>query len=93
MVESVKSKPAKSVFEKFMLVFATVEPLATIPQIYSIWTSSSAPGVSLTTWVFYTITSFIWLAYGIRGKDTPIIISGLLWSSTQALVVIGLLTR
>lgn len=76
-----------------MLVFATVEPLATIPQIYKTWSTGNTAGVSLITWVFYTLTSSIWLVYGIKSKDKPIIISGLLWSATQALVVIGIITH
>lgn len=76
-----------------MLVFAIVEPLATIPQIYQIWSSDNKSGVSLATWIFYTITSCIWLVYGIKNKDKPIIVSGVLWTSTQALVVIGILTH
>lgn len=80
-------------FERFMLVFATAEPLATIPQIIQIWSGASTDGVSLATWLFYTLTSTIWLVYGFKIKDKPIIISGVLWVTSQALVVIGLLAH
>ena len=78
-------------FERFMLVFATVEPIATIPQIIEIWQHKNTEGVSLLTWFFYTLTSCIWLAYGINKKDKPLIISGLMWVASQGLVVAGLL--
>ncbi len=78
-------------FERFMLVFATVEPIATIPQILEIYKNENVEGVSITTWTLYTFSSCIWLYYGIYRKDKPLIISGLLWVSSQALVVIGLL--
>jgi MtN3 and saliva related transmembrane protein len=93
VAEVVKQETPKNYFEKFMLVFATIEPLATIPQIYRIWSDKSTSGVALITWIFYTIASCIWLAYGIKTKDKPIIVSGILWTSTQALVVIGILTH
>ena len=78
-------------FERFMLVFATVEPIATIPQILEIWVHHSKAGVSLLTWSFYTLTSFVWLMYGLVKKDKPLIISGALWVVSQSLVVLGLL--
>ena len=78
-------------FERFMLVFATVEPLATIPQIAQLWSGKPAAGVSLITWSFYTITSIIWLLYGIKVHDRPIIVSASLWVLSQGLVVAGIL--
>lgn len=93
MSTKTKNKSPGWLFERFMIVFATAEPLATIPQIVQVWSSADTSGVSLATWFFYTITSSIWLAYGFKIKDKPIIISGGLWVTSQALVVIGLLAR
>jgi len=73
-----------------MLIFATVEPLATIPQIINIWAGHDTSGVSLSTWFFYTLTSTIWLIYGLKTKDKPITVSGMLWVVSQGLVVIGI---
>lgn len=81
----------KKYFERFMLVFATVEPIATIPQIVEIWSNNNTAGVSLVTWFFYALTSCIWLAYGIIRKDKPLMVSGILWVTSQGLVVLGLL--
>lgn len=76
-----------------MLVFATVEPIATIPQIIQIWSGRASDGVSLLTWTLYTMTSFVWLAYGIMKKDKPLILSGVVWVVSQGLVVIGILIK
>ena len=92
MTKEIK-KPTNKLFERFMLLFATVEPLATVPQIIEVWSNKNAGGVSLMTWSFYSLTSAVWLYYGIRIKDKPIIISGVLWVSSQALVVIGILAH
>lgn len=90
-MESGSKKSAGKMFERFMLVFATAEPLATIPQIVKIWSGNNAAGVSFLTWFFYTLTSAIWLVYGIKTNDRPIIVSGALWVLSQSLVVIGIL--
>lgn len=74
-----------------MLIFATIEPIATIPQIIEIYKNENTGGVSLVTWSLYTLSSCIWLYYGIYRKDRPLIVSGFLWVFSQALVVIGLL--
>ncbi len=74
-----------------MLVFATIEPIATIPQIVEVWKNGNDGSVSLATWSFYSLTSLTWLTYGIVRKDKPLIISGILWVTSQSLVVFGLL--
>lgn len=78
-------------FEWFMLIFATIEPIATIPQIVEVWKGGGAEGVSLVTWLLYSLTSCIWLIYGITQRDKPLILSGILWVTSQGLVVAGLL--
>lgn len=93
MPANAEANSRNKLFERFMLVFATVEPLATIPQIVQIWSAKGASGVSLSTWFFYTLTSVIWLIYGIKTKDKPIIVSGILWVISQGLVVVGILTH
>lgn len=93
MPKEIEKADNKKLFERFMLVFATVEPIATIPQIYQVWTTSHLHGVSIFTWIFYTLTSAVWLFYGFYSKDKPIIVSGFLWVGTQALVVLGILVH
>lgn len=89
-MESSSKKSASKLFERFMVVFATIEPLATVPQIVKIWQGNTT-GVSFVTWFFYSLTSAIWLVYGFKTNDKPIIVSGSLWVLSQGLVVIGLL--
>jgi MtN3 and saliva related transmembrane protein len=86
-----RPKSGKDFFGRFILAVAIIEPLTTIPQIYQIWSRKSAEGVSLATWGFYTLTACIWLVYGIKIKEKPIIISSIMWILTEGLVVIGIL--
>ena len=76
--------------EKLVLFVAIVEPLTTLPQILQVYVSRNT-GSSMLTWAMYMIGSMVWLAYGIRTRNIPIIISDLLWVAADALVVIGLL--
>lgn len=83
----------KQSFDIFILVFALIEPITTLPQIYQVWSRHNVSGVSLVTWIFFTLAANVWLIYGIRIKDKPIIISSAMWVLTQGLVVIGILAR
>ena len=62
----------------------------TIPQIYDIWHTKNAAGVSRLTWIMYVSAAVVWLLYGIQLKDKPIIISSILWVLTESAVVIGI---
>ena len=84
-------KRKKSFIDRAVLAIAIVEPLMTIPQIYQIWSTHNAQGVSLLSWLFYMLAAAVWLVYGIKIRDKPIILSSSLWVLTEGLVVLGVL--
>jgi len=63
----------------------------TLPQIYQIFSTKNAQGVSLLTWAFYCASSAVWLLYGIKIKDKPLIIASFLWLVVESMVVYGIL--
>jgi len=63
----------------------------TIPQVYQIFSTKTAAGVSPISWVAYTITSMIWLYYGMVHEEKPIIINSIIGGILSACVVIGAL--
>jgi uncharacterized protein with PQ loop repeat len=71
--------------------FGIAGPLFSIPQLYQIWSTQDAVGVSLLSWSAFTIGSMFWLTYGIVHKEKPIIISQTLWFILQLTIVIGIL--
>jgi uncharacterized protein with PQ loop repeat len=91
MPTKIKKQHENNVLNKLVLVVAVVEPLMTLPQIYQIWTDKDASGVSAVTWLGYMIAALIWLFYGLKIKDKPIIISSTLWIITEGFVVLGAL--
>lgn len=90
-----KTTPAKQVMEssvlyKMTLVAAVLQPLMTLPQAVQLYTSQDAQGLSLFTWLGYTMFGLIFLAYSIQFRLKPIIVQQSLWFVLQSSVVIGI---
>jgi MtN3 and saliva related transmembrane protein len=77
--------------DKLTFVVGVIGPFTVLPQIYSIFTSHSAAGVSLATWLLIFIVTFPWILYGLAHKDKSIIVSFTLWEIVNLTVVIGVL--
>lgn len=78
--------------EKAVYVGAVIEPVMTLPQIYDTWTDPASGG-SILTWSAYFLFALVWLAYALKYRIRPLIITELLWVVFQGLVVVGLLVR
>lgn len=74
-----------------MSVAAVIHPLTALPQIYKIYSTQNASGVSLWTWVGFMLLGLIFLAYGIVHKIKPFIVTQVLWFIVDFAVVIGVL--
>lgn len=84
-----KKKHKKTTLEllvNFAIVFG---PAMTIPQVYDIWILSKKD-VSTLSWVAYLLTSIIWLFYGLKQKDKPIIVVQALWVVLSVMIIVGL---
>jgi uncharacterized protein with PQ loop repeat len=89
--QKTKPKQPRSMLSMLVLVVAIIEPLTTVPQIYQIWSTHSAAGVSTLTWAGDVVAAIIWLIYGFVQKDKPLIISSALWMIAEGTVVYGTL--
>jgi len=76
---------------KLVLFMAIAQPISTLPQLEQIWVQKQTEGVSFATWAFYEIAAVVWLAYGLKIHDRPLILTSTLWVVVQGLVVIGLI--
>ncbi len=81
----------KKLSEKMALFAGVLQPMMTIPQVYKIYSTQDASGVSLITWVGYALLGLVFLVYGIMHDLKPIWITQIIWFSLQVLVVIGIL--
>lgn len=77
--------------DKLTFIVGIVGPFTVLPQIYSIFSSRSATGVSLATWVLIFITTFPWILYGIAHKEKSIIVSFTLWEVVNLAVIVGVI--
>lgn len=66
-------------------------PLATIPQVLEIYTTHSAEGVSLVTWLMYALFDLPWVIYAIVHREPPLILCYALWFAFNCAVVVGVL--
>ena len=82
-----------SSLERLMVLVAVAEPLMTIPQIYELYSPHGNGGVSAVTWLLYLFASIMWLLYGIKRQNRPLIISGILWVVVESLVVVGVFIK
>lgn len=89
-----KTKKTTNLTKSFLTIlfytFTIAEPLATLPQAYSIWVYKQTAGVSMLSWCGYLASSCIWFAYGIFKRDKILIISCFIWVITEGSVVFGL---
>lgn len=77
--------------DKLTFIVGVIGPFTVLPQIYSIFSTHSATGVSLATWTLIFIVTFPWVLYGIAHKEKSIIVSFILWEVANFLVVLGVL--
>jgi uncharacterized protein with PQ loop repeat len=80
-----------AILDKVTLVAGIVGPFTVLPQVWQIFTTQSASGVSLISWALIFIVTLPWVFYGFAHRDRSIIASFILWEIVNALVVIGVL--
>jgi uncharacterized protein with PQ loop repeat len=77
--------------DKLTFVVGVIGPFTVLPQVYGIFRSHSASGVSLVTWSLMFVVTFPWILYGIAHKDKSIIASFILWEIVNLAVIAGVL--
>jgi uncharacterized protein with PQ loop repeat len=63
--------------------------LMTIPQVFTIWVSHQAAGVSILTWSAYFVSAILWFWFGIRKHDRNIYLPCIGWILLDAAVIVG----
>lgn len=77
--------------DKTTFVAGVIGPFTVIPQIYEIFSTHQAGGVSVISWALMFIMTAPWIFYGVAHKDKAIIVSFILWEVMNLMVVIGAL--
>jgi uncharacterized protein with PQ loop repeat len=63
----------------------------TIPQVWTIWVSHQAAGVSALSWGAYLVSAALWLVYGLERHDRTIYLPCIGWIALDAAVIAGAL--
>jgi uncharacterized protein with PQ loop repeat len=86
-----KKTPYIVFLDKLTFIVGVIGPFTVLPQTYVIFSTKSAAGVSLTTWLLIFIVTFPWILYGLAHKEKNIIVSFILWEIVNLSVVVGVL--
>ena len=89
--KKVKITGYQKFLDKLTFVAGVVGPFTVLPQIYSIFSTHSAAGVSMATWLLIFIVTLPWVFYGFAHKEKSIIVSFILWEIANGMVVVGVL--
>ncbi|OJU87567.1 hypothetical protein BGO17_01055 [Candidatus Saccharibacteria bacterium 49-20] len=71
------------------LLVGIVQPFATLPQIWLVYSTGDVASVSFFMWTAYNIASVILLLYGLKYKLPPIIWANILWLVVQTPMMIA----
>lgn len=75
--------------DRLTFVVGIVGPFTVLPQIYTIFSTQSAEGVSLMTWSLICLMTLPWILYGLAHKNKLILTCFSMWGAFDLLVVIG----
>jgi MtN3 and saliva related transmembrane protein len=85
------SNRTKRIVDTAVYVFGILTPLFTIPQVTKIWLTQNADGVSLLSWIVYSLAAVVWVIYGILHKEKPLVMMYSALIVLDLLIVIGVL--
>lgn len=80
----------KRYFDYLMYGVAIFSPVALLPQVFHLFKTQDASGLSLPTWILLGCLNILWLMYGIIHRETPLIISNILFTALYIAVVGGI---
>jgi len=86
----IQKKKKVTVLDTLVIIASFLYPLSSIPQAIQVF-HGSTDGVSLYSWIGFVIFASIFLAYGLKHRITPMIITNSIWIVMDSIVIIGLL--
>lgn len=84
------SRKDRSLIDHVMLVASVIYPMTVVPQIYRLYTTQDASGLSLTMWVGFLLFGVIFMLYAITHKIKPNIISQTIWAIADLIMIVGI---
>ncbi len=72
---TVKSVARLTALDVLIYLAAVAAPLALLPQALKLYTTHDAAGLALPTWVILGVLNLLWLVYGYKHRENPIMIT------------------
>ena len=69
--------------DRLALIVGVLQPFATIPQIYLVFSAGNASEVSLFMWLSFNIASVVLLIYGLKHRLTVVWFPQIIWILVQ----------
>lgn len=70
---------------------AVVAPLVLLPQVFTLYQTKDASGLSLITWCMLTVINVLWVVYASIHKERPIMIASSLMIILDLVISIGII--
>ncbi len=75
--------------DRIASIAGIIGPLMTVPQIYDIYHTHAAAGVSISSWLAFGLLDIPFIAYGMVHKDRLIFGTYILWCIANLTVALG----
>lgn len=80
-----------ALLDKSMVIIAILGPVFNMPQVLKIYMEHTAAGLAISTWILLTLMKGPWILYARIHKDTPLLVTSILWALSNFAIVIGIL--
>ncbi len=87
----IHNQPKETSFDTAVMLLGFVEPLFVLPQLYQIYNTQDASGLSLLTWSLYVLSSVVFMVWGFRRRLKPIYLPQAAWIVFEIMIVIGII--
>jgi uncharacterized protein with PQ loop repeat len=84
------NKKKMTPLDTIVMLVSVAYPLSALPQAIQVL-QGNASGVSIVSWMSFLVCAALFLAYGLKNRVPPMIISNTLWIVMDSLVVIGII--
>jgi uncharacterized protein with PQ loop repeat len=89
--QTVKTVVQMSGLDLLIYFAAIAGPLALLPQVFKLYTSHDAAGLALPTWLMFGALNSLWIFYGYKHKEKPIVITNSMLLVLNFTIVFGIL--
>ena len=90
---SLEPFPSRDALKRFLdyLMYGVgiIQPIALVPQVIAIYFYHQTSGISLSTWTLLACFNVLWTLYGYVHKEVPILISNILMTMLDLIIVFG----